>query len=146
MSENKRISDDDVVHSIENMLASESNPETRMRLLVLYRISVLLVDTIHITQLTKAELKTLQAEVTAHNKEQEQTSNRLLGGAKVVATVFLIVQGVFGYVATNLLEQHQSNTIQIHRLVDKVEKLETKVYTIDQKNTPNHLYPRPDLK
>lgn len=125
-----RISDEDVVHSIEQMLASESDPETRMRLLVLYRISVLLVDTIHITQLTRTEVKDLQTEVTTHIKEQEQLSNRLLGGAKVIAVVFLAIQGIFGYVATKVLEQHQQNTIEIHKLVDKVKKLETDVYSI----------------
>lgn len=125
-----RVSDEDVVHSIEQMLASESDPETRMRLLVLYRISVLLVDTIHITQLTRTEVKDLQTEVTTHIKEQEQLSNRLLGGAKVIAVVFLAIQGIFGYVATKVLEQHQQNTIEIHKLVDKVKKLETDVYSI----------------
>lgn len=125
-----RISDDDVVHSIEQMLASESDPETRMRLLVLYRISVLLVDTIHITQLTRTEVKDLQTEVSTHIKEQEQMANRILGGAKVIAVVFLAIQGVFGYVATKVLEQHQQNTIEIHKLIDNVKKLETEVYTI----------------
>lgn len=125
-----RISDEDVVHSIEQMLASESDPETRMRLLVLYRISVLLVDTIHITQLTRTEVKDLQTEVSTHIKEQEQMANRILGGAKVIAVVFLAIQGVFGYVATKVLEQHQQNTIEIHKLVDNVKKLETEFYTI----------------
>lgn len=125
-----RISDEDVVHSIEQMLASESDPETRMRLLVLYRISVLLVDTIHITQLTRTEVKDLQNEVSSHIKEQEQMANRILGGAKVIAVVFLAIQGVFGYVATKVLEQHQQNTIEIHKLVDNVKKLETEFYTI----------------
>lgn len=125
-----RISDEDVVHSIEQMLASESDPETRMRLLVLYRISVLLVDTIHITQLTRTELKDLQTEVTSHIKEQERMANRILGGAKAIAVVFLAIQGVFGYVVTQVLEQHQQNTIEIHKLVDNVKKLETEVYTI----------------
>jgi len=125
-----RVSDEDVVHSIEQMLASESDPETRMRLLVLYRISVLLVDNIHITQLTRTEVKDLQTEVTTHIKEQEQLSNRLLGGAKAIAVVFLAIQGIFGYVATKVLEQHQQNTIEIHKLVDKVKKLETDVYSI----------------
>jgi len=125
-----RISDEDVVHSIEQMLASESDPETRMRLLVLYRISVLLVDTIHITQLTRTEVKDLQTEVSTHIKEQEHMANRILGGAKVIAVVFLAIQGVFGYVATKVLEQHQQNTIEIHKLVDNVKKLETEFYTI----------------
>lgn len=125
-----RISDEDVVHSIEQMLASESDPETRMRLLVLYRISVLLVDTIYITQLTRTEVKDLQNEVSSHIKEQEQMANRILGGAKVIAVVFLAIQGVFGYVATKVLEQHQQNTIEIHKLVDNVKKLETEFYTI----------------
>ena len=125
-----RISDEDVVHSIEQMLASESDPETRMRLLVLYRISVLLVDTIHFTQLTRTEVKDLQNEVSSHIKEQEQMANRILGGAKVIAVVFLAIQGVFGYAATKVLEQHQQNTIEIHKLVDNVKKLETEVYII----------------
>lgn len=125
-----RISDEDVVHSIEKMLASESDPETRMRLLVLYRISVLLVDNIHITQLTRTEVKDLQTEVSSHIKEQEQMANRILGGAKVIAAVFLAIQGVFGYVATKVLEQHQQNTIEIHKLVDNVKKIETEIYTI----------------
>lgn len=125
-----RISDEDVVHSIEQMLASESDPETRMRLLVLYRISVLLVDNIHITQLTRTEVKDLQTEVSSHIKEQEQMANRILGGAKVIAVVFLAIQGVFGYVATKVLEQHQQNTIEIHKLVDNVKKIETEIYTI----------------
>lgn len=125
-----RISDEDVVHSIEQMLASESDPETRMRLLVLYRISVLLVDTVHITQLTRTEVKDLQTEVTSHIKEQERMANRILGGAKVIAIVFLAIQGIFGYVTAKVLEQHQQNTIEIHKLVDNVKKLETEVYTI----------------
>ena len=112
------------------MLASESDPEIRMRLLVLYRISVLLVDTIHITQLTRTEVKDLQTEVSTHIKEQEQMANKILGGAKVIAVVFLAIQGVFGYVATKVLEQHQQNTIEIHKLVDNVKKLETEFYTI----------------
>lgn len=125
-----RISDEDVVHSIEQMLASESDPETRMRLLVLYRISVLLVDTIHIAQLTRTEVKDLQTELDYHIKEQEQMANRILGGAKVIAVAFLAVQGVFGYVASNVLEQHQQNTIEIHKLVDNLKKVETEIYTI----------------
>lgn len=125
-----RISDEDVVHSIEQMLASESDSETRMRLLVLYRISVLLVDTIHITQITRTEVKDLQTEVSSHIKEQEQMSNRILGGAKVVAVLFLAVQGILGYSASKVLEQHQQNTIEIHKIVDNVKKLETEIYTI----------------
>lgn len=123
-----RISDEDVVHSIEQMLASESDPETRMRLLVLYRISVLLVDTIHISQLTKTEVKALQLEVSEHIREQERLTNRLFGGARVIAIVFMVVQGIFGYAASTIFDQHQSNTIEIHKLVDTVKKLETEVY------------------
>ena len=123
-----RISDEDVVHSIEQMLANESDPETRMRLLVLYRISVLLVDTIHIAQLTKTEVKALQLEVNEHIKEQEKLTNRVFGGAKVIAIVFMVVQGIFGYMASSVFDQHQKNTIEIHKLVDTVKKLETEVY------------------
>ena len=123
-----RISDDDLVSSIEQMLANEPNPETRMRLLVLYRISVLLVTNIHIAQMTKTEVNTLQSEIADHIKQQEKFTNRAFGAARVMAFVILAVQGIFGYSASKVLEQHQTNTIEIHKLVDAVKKLETEVY------------------
>ena len=123
-----RISDEDLVHSIEQLLANESDPETRMRLLVLYRISVLLVDTIHISQVTKTEVKALQLEVSEHIKDQEKLTNRLFGGTKVIAIVFLVAQGVLGYTASAVFDQHQANTIEIHKLNDTVRKLETEVF------------------
>lgn len=124
-----RISDDEVSRSIESMLAAEVDTEIRLRLLVLYKISVMLSDNIHLTQITRSEVKDLQSVVSEHIKTQEKMSNRLYGGFKVVAAMFVAIQGVFGYVGSSMLEQHQQNTIQVHRLVDKVEKLEKEVHT-----------------
>lgn len=123
-----RISDDEVSRSIESMLAAEADVESRLRLLVLYKISVMLSDNINITNITRGEVKDLQESVEKHIESQERVSNRIFGGAKVLGVMFVAIQGLFGYVGSSMLEQHQQNTIQVHKLIDKVQKLETDVF------------------
>lgn len=137
MHERRRQSDDEVVNSLEKMLAEESDSEVRMRLLVLYRIAVMLVDTIHVGNITRTEVKELNEKISTHIERQQQTSNKILGGAKVISIVFIVVQSIFGYVATKFLDQHQYNTVQIHKLVDKVERLETSVFGNATKKSDN---------
>lgn len=128
----KSYTNEDVIGSIEAMLAHESDAEIRARLLVLYRIASILADTSHSSDNATKEVALLKQAFEIHEKDQEKTSNRIIGAGKAFAIIFIVVQGFLGYIGTKFVEQHQENTVAISRLIEKVQKIETNIFVNGQ--------------
>lgn len=118
--------DSNTVQEIEDLIRNTDSPETKGILLVLLRVAGVLEDAINSNHATQEKLANLDMSIGAKVKELTDDKTFSRGFIKGIATLWIVVQIVFGYVVATTYENHTSNVEAVHRLEEKVRSLEQK--------------------
>lgn len=92
-----RRADSEMQQQIEDLIREEADPRERARLLILYQIAAVLIDTVGAVRVTADEFKAHRAAYAEHVVREEAYLNQGRGMWRVAAAVLLAAQGALGY-------------------------------------------------
>jgi len=114
---------------IDTLIGEESDPKTRLTLLILSNLNKSIIANTELCQDMHAEIKVLKLEVDTHVAESAAARNQGMGAYKIVRVatpvLWVVLCGVVGLMY-NLYETFQKDTItSISSLTAKVDNLES---------------------
>ena len=119
--------DSTTVKEIEELLKTTNDTETKAVLIVLLRVAAVLDDIFKNNDATAKRLADLDESLSDRVDKLSETKTFGKGFIKGFVTVWLVVQGFFGYAIISTYEKHSATVEAVHRLEEKVKNLEQQV-------------------
>lgn len=116
-----------ITKKIEELIQTEDSPAERVRLMLLLQISNILSDISKSNSEVIARLDDTEHKIESHILHNRRAEDKFSGAKKVVAALFFVVQGGFGYIGYQVIEAPKKQQEAIIQIDKRLAVLEARI-------------------
>ena len=121
------MNNNEITKKIEALIEVENNPVERARLMLLMQMSALLAESNNMHAEIIDRLDISETKLSEHILQSIRVEDRFIGAKKVLTALFLVAQGVIGYIGYHLIDAPKQQQTAIIDIDKRLSVLETKV-------------------